>query len=70
MIFHINSKAKDKMNYAQLLWLVSSGFAVMCAIHLKLHCMYSVTEKTSKYIVGNEIQTFLLEERITDKERQ
>lgn len=45
-------------------------FAVMCVIYLKLHHVYSVTEKTSKYIVANEIQMFFLEERITDKERR
>lgn len=46
------------------------GFAVMCVIYLKLHHVYSVTEKTSKYIVGNEIQMLLLEERFTDKKRR
>lgn len=42
----------------------------MCVIYLKLHHVYSVTEKTSRYIVANEIQMFLLEERITDKQRR
>lgn len=53
-----------------LFWLVISGFAVMCVIYLKLHSVYSVTEKTSKYIVTNEIQMFLSENRIIDKEKQ
>lgn len=46
------------------------GFSVMCVIYLKLHHVYSVTEKISKYIVANEIQMLLLEERITDKKRR